>query len=75
MRETNVAELRKHTKNYLDAVEQGETVRIYRKGRPIAEIVPIPKESPSWKSRINRLTIPGKILSQEISKDRDASQA
>ena len=73
MQETNVVELRKHTKIYLDAVEQGEIVRIYRKGRPIADIVPIPKSTPAWKRNIERVTIPGISISREIIKDRDAS--
>ena len=70
MRETTVAELRKHTKEFLDAVEKGDVIRIYRRGRPIAEIVPIPAEKPSWKKEIPRLTISGLSLSREILKDR-----
>lgn len=73
MQETNVVELRRHTKAYLDAVEQGEIVRIYRKGHPIADIVPIPKSTPAWKRSIERVTIPGISISREILKDRDAS--
>ncbi len=70
MRETTVAELRKHTREFLDAVEKGDVIRIYRRGRPIAEIVPIPAEKPSWKKEIPRLTISGLSLSREILKDR-----
>ncbi len=36
MQEINVAELRKHTKACFDAVEQGDVLRVYRKGRPVA---------------------------------------
>ncbi len=71
MRETNVADLRRHTKEYFDAVEQGDVIRVYRKGKPIADIVPIPKNKPSWKNEIPRLTIPGIIISKELLKDRD----
>ena len=73
MRETTVAELRKHTKAYLDAVEKGDIVRIYRRGKPVAEIVPIPSETPSWKKEIPRMTISGLSLSKEILKDRAES--
>ncbi len=73
MKETTVAELRKHTKKYLDAVEKGDVIRVYRRGRPIAEIVPIPSEKPSWKRDIPRLTISGLSLSREVLKDRAES--
>ena len=43
MQEVNIAELRKHTKAYFDAVEQGDVLRVYRKGRQVADIVPVPK--------------------------------
>ncbi len=48
----------------------GDTVRVYREGKPIAHIVPAPKKVPSWKTEIPRLTIDGLSLSQEIQKDR-----
>lgn len=70
MWKTNVAELRKHIKHYLDAVERGEVVRIYRKGKPVAEIVSIPKGDRSWKREVPRLTVRGLFLSREILKDR-----
>ncbi len=75
MKETTVAELRKHTKEYLDAVEKGDVIRVYRRGRPIAEIVPIPSEKPSWKRDIPRLTISGLSLSREVLKDRSESHS
>jgi antitoxin (DNA-binding transcriptional repressor) of toxin-antitoxin stability system len=73
MQETTIAELRKRTKYYFDAVEGGDLVRVYRKGRPIAEIVPIRSDAPSWKRQIRRLTISGISLSREILKDRSDS--
>ncbi len=75
MKETTVAELRKHTKEYLDVVEKGDVIRVYRRGRPIAEIVPIPSEKPSWKRDIPRLTISGLSLSREVLKDRAESHS
>ena len=70
MLETTFTELRKNAKFLFDAVELGDTVRVYRKGKPIAHIVPAPKEIPSWKKEIPRLTLNGLSLSQEIQKDR-----
>jgi prevent-host-death family protein len=49
MQETSVVDLRKRIKHYFDAVEGGEVVRVYRNGKPIAEIVPISEGRPSWK--------------------------
>ena len=75
MKETNVAELRKHTKSYFDAVERGNIVRVYRKGQPIADIIPIRKSGPAWKKEIPRLTIPGVSITQEILKDRSEADS
>ncbi len=74
MQETNVVELRKRIKHYFDVVETGEVVRVYRNGKPIAEIVPIPKQDRSWKRDVSRLTIRGLSLSREILKDRAESE-
>ncbi len=70
MREASIAKLRNNVKTYFDYVEKGDTVRVYRRGQPIAEIVPIPKKRPSWKREIPRLSITGRLLSREILKDR-----
>jgi prevent-host-death family protein len=75
MQETSVVELRKNIKHYFDAVQNGEVVRVYRKGKPIAEIVPIPKSDRSWKRQVPRLTVPGLSLSREILRDRAESEA
>jgi len=75
MQETNVVELRKRIKYYFDAVENGEVVRVYRNGKPIAEILPMTKGDPSWKREVPRLTVPGLSLSREILKDRVESDA
>ncbi|MBC8391090.1 MAG: prevent-host-death protein [Deltaproteobacteria bacterium] len=71
MLETTIAELRKQTKYYFDAVERGNMVRVYRKGRMIADIVPVTREKPSWKRPVPRITVPGITISREIIKDRE----
>ncbi|MDW7710796.1 MAG: type II toxin-antitoxin system prevent-host-death family antitoxin [Deferrisomatales bacterium] len=70
MRETTIAELRKHTREVFDSVEQGEVIRVLRRGLPVAEIVPIRRSQPSWKRTADRLVVPGLSLAQEIVKDR-----
>ncbi len=73
MQETNIVELRKRIKHYFDAVESGEVVRVYRNGKPIAEILPLTNRKTSWTQEAPRLTIPGLSLSAEILKDRSES--
>ena len=52
-----LSEFRANVSAMLDLVEQGQTVRILRHGKPVAELVPVKAESdanerkklPSWK--------------------------
>ncbi len=44
---TTLTELRNHAKAFFDAVEEGETVRVYRNGRPVADIVPVKAAMPA----------------------------
>lgn len=73
MREATFTELRNHAKDYFDAVEDGDTVRIFRNGKAIAEIVPIRSGVPSWKKSATPLTVKGLSLSKEILSDREKS--
>lgn len=66
-------ELRNHAKAYFDAVEKGETVLVYRNGRPIAQITPFRDGIPSWKRRAEPLNIRGLSLSREVLNDRTES--
>jgi len=71
MRETTFTELRNHAKTFFDLVEAGETVRVLRNGKPIAEIRPICAELPSWKRRQARpLAIGGEEISRLIHDER-----
>ena len=54
MQETTFTELRNHAKDYFDAVEGGDTVRVFRNGKPIAKIMPIAKILTFIKTPINR---------------------
>ena len=73
MREATFTELRTHAKDYFDAVEGGDTVRVFRNGKPIAEIVPVRSGVPSWKRQTTPLTVNGLSLSREILGDREDS--
>ena len=74
MKEATFTELRNNAKSFFDSVENGETVRVYRNGKPIAEIVPIAHGTPSWKRPTMPLTIKGISFASEILKDRKRSR-
>ncbi len=75
MRETTFTELRNHAKAFFDSVEGGETVRVYRNGRPVADIVPVKAEIPAWKKTPRtRLSLGGLSLSAEVLADRNETR-
>ncbi len=61
MRTLPLSEFRANASAMLDFVERGETVRILRHGKPVADLVPIkteaPDKLPSWKRPIEPLKI------------------
>lgn len=72
-----LSEFRANASAMLDLVEQGETVRILRHGKPVADLVPVQAERaakvPSWKRKIEplRYTRPdGKTLSERVIEER-----
>jgi prevent-host-death family protein len=74
MRQATFTEVRNHAKEYFDLVESGESVRVLRNGRPIADIVPIPADLPSWKRRkAQPLVVPGVSVSRMILEERESS--
>jgi prevent-host-death family protein len=74
MKQATFSELRNHAKQYFDFVEAGETVRISRNGKPIADIVPVSQDLPSWKRRqAQPLVIEGASLSRIVLEDRETS--
>ncbi len=73
-----LSEFRANASAMLDLVEKGETVRILRHGKPVADLVPARGETsmrmPSWKRSINPLhyqRADGKTLAQLIIEERD----
>lgn len=72
MRLATLSEVRSHAKAWFDIVESGESVRVLRNGKPIADIVPVAASLPSWKRRkAEPLELEGAIASQMIVEDRD----
>ncbi len=71
MKHATFTELRNHAKEFFDFVEAGESVRILRKGKPIADIVPVAHETPSWKRRVAApLVLDGGKISDLILEER-----
>lgn len=75
MKTATFSEFRNNAKKYFDVVEQGETVEIYRHGKPIALVTPIVREAPSnrWKTG-NPIVIPGISASKMIIEERRKSR-
>ncbi len=71
MRQAAFTDLRNNAKLYFDYVEAGESVRVLRNGKAIADIVPIAPELPSWRRRkVQPLVIDGVSLAAAILQDR-----
>lgn len=73
MKQVSFSEFRRNAASLLDAVEQGETIRVLRHGKPIAEVVPLPAPAAatlSWKRPGLHLDIAGVSLSREILRER-----
>jgi prevent-host-death family protein len=78
-----LSEFRANVSAMLDLVEQGETVRILRHGKPVAELVPMRPETPiaekklpSWKrpfEPVIKLAPGAKTGSQLILEERESS--
>ena len=71
MKQATFSEVRNHAKQYFDIVASGESVRVLRNGKPIADIVPIMADLPSWKRRkAQPLVLDGVSVSRMILEDR-----
>lgn len=73
MKQASCTEIRNRSKHYFDLVESGETIRVLRKGKPIADIVPVAADLPSWKRRAVRpLVLDGVSISRVILQERES---
>ena len=74
MKQATFTEIRNHAKQYFDIVESGESVRVIRNGKPIADIVPVMADVPSWKRRkAQPLVLDGVAVSQMILQERQSN--
>ena len=74
MKQATFTEVRNHAKTYFDLVEAGESVRVLRNGKPIADLVPIAAELPSWKRRkAQPLVLDGVSISRMLLEERETS--
>jgi prevent-host-death family protein len=76
MKVVTFTEFRQNAATYFDIVEKGETVRVLRHGKPIAEVVPasVEERMASWKQPGLKLSVRGASLSREILKERKQSK-
>ncbi len=75
MKQATFTELRNHAKQYFDIVESGESVRVIRNGKPIADIIPVLVDVPSWKRRkAQPWVLDGVAVSQMILQEREIDQ-
>jgi len=71
MRTVNFTTFRNDASDMMTAVEQGETLLVVRHGRPIAEIIPVTTQQPSWKRPALRLSTKGARLAAAIIEERE----
>ena len=73
MKHATFTEVRNHAKAFFDLVESGESVRVLRNGKPIADIVPVVADLPSWKRRkAQPLVLDGVSVSHLILEERNS---
>ena len=74
MKQATFTEVRNHAKQFFDIVEAGESVRVLRNGKPIADIVPIVNDLPSWKRRkAQPIILDGLSVTKMILEEREES--
>lgn len=69
--------LRADISSIIDQVQQGETVRILRHGKPVADLVPVQDtpvaRQPSWKQPFDPVALPPQAsLAQAVLHEREA---
>lgn len=71
MKQATFTEVRNNAKTYFDIVESGESVRVLRNGKPIADMVPVAADVPSWERRkAQPLLLEGRSVSRMILEER-----
>jgi prevent-host-death family protein len=71
MKTATFTEFRNQAKKYFDAVQDGESIEIYRHGKPVAILTPVSKRSQErWKTA-RPLALSGVSLSHAVLADRE----
>ena len=72
MKTITFTEFRKNASGIMDLVEQGETIRVLRHGKAIAEIVPAEtrESTPAWQRPGPRLVTSGAALAKAVLEER-----
>ncbi len=75
MKTVTFSQLRNNAKKYFDAVEKGESMEVYRHGKPIALLTPVVREPrlSRWKTA-NPIKLPGVSASKMIIEERRRSR-
>jgi prevent-host-death family protein len=73
MKTVTFSELRNNAKKYFDTVEQGETLEVFRHGKPVAILMPSGSWGRSRTREVSPLRIPGVSLARAILKEREDS--
>ncbi|MGV7930239.1 MAG: type II toxin-antitoxin system Phd/YefM family antitoxin [Spirochaetota bacterium] len=71
MRTATFSEFRNNAREYFDRVEKGETIEIYRHGKPVALLSPVRNDGISRLREARPLSIPGVSLSRALLAERD----
>jgi prevent-host-death family protein len=70
MKTVTFSDLRNNAKKYFDAVEHGESLEVYRNGKPVAVVSPVRDRSLTRWRTANPIKITGASLSSAILADR-----
>lgn len=73
MKSVTFSELRNNAKKYFDTVEQGESLEVFRHGKPIAILMPSGSRGRSRTREAPPFRIPGVSLARAILKEREES--
>jgi prevent-host-death family protein len=76
MKSIAFTDFRKKASDLITEVEHGETLILFRRGKPVAEIVPFSdkaRKSPAWELSGTRLRIQGGDLSSAILEERETT--
>ena len=68
------SELRNNAKKYFDAVETGETIEVYRHGKPVALLSPHQSRSTERWKEANPLSLKSVSLSRVVLEQRKESR-